>query len=299
MKLSDFSVEKPIAISMLVGIVILGGIVAFQGLGLELMPEMESPVLALSTKYPGASPQDIEDIITVPLESILSLTKNVKHVYSTSKESLSSIIVEFEWGTNLDTAAEDIRSSMSILKAFFPEEVEDTVIIKQNISMMPVSMYSVSGTGNLIKLRDFIDDNIIPKIERIEGVGGAFAMGGMEREIGIYIESSKIGAYRISMDHIVNILRGQNLNVTTGRLIKQNTEYIVRIAGEYKNLMIRGPQLLSVSVRTKTSRRSCSRNGTGKVIVPSTGAQPRRPGLLRQPLRAHRRKRHRMRSKPG
>ncbi|MBP7792449.1 MAG: efflux RND transporter permease subunit [Candidatus Goldbacteria bacterium] len=236
MKIVDFSVDRPVAISMLFAALLFGGIVAFFGLGLDLLPKLDFPMLTISTTYENAGPEDVEEIVTKTLESVASTATNLKHIYSSSQAGTSTIRLEFEWGTNLDAVTEDIRSKISRIKKFLPDTVDEPIIIKSDISMMPVLIYSISGISDQIYLKQYVEDNIVPAIERVEGVGTVFALGGLTREIQVRIDNKRLKSYNLSSDQITNILRYQNINVSGGYIVKGYTEYLVRVVGEYKNI---------------------------------------------------------------
>lgn len=236
MNLPEFSVNRRVTISMLMGIIILFGIVSYFGLGLDLMPEMDYPLVSVVTSYRGVASEDIENLITKPIEEICSTIKNVKNISSSSQEGLSIVMVEFEWGTNLDFAAQDIREKLKQIEMFMPEDADDPVVVKMNLSEMPVLTYGVTGINDTMFLKKYLKDNIIPRLERIEGVGAVTAMGGDEREINIYVDRSKLEGYNISIDQIMNIVRASNLNVSAGHVVSGHKEYLVRTLGEYKDL---------------------------------------------------------------
>ncbi len=236
MSLPEFSVNRRVTITMLIMIVVLGGIVAFFQLGLDMMPEMDYPNISVITTYRGVAPEDMEQLVTKPLEEAVSTVKRVKHVYSTSDEGISAIMVELEWGTDLDAATQDIRDMIDQVKDFLPEDASNPLVLKFDPSQMPVIFYGITGMEDTMKLRDYLDDNIKPKLERIEGVGGVMLFGGKEREINIFVDKTKLEAHKISLDRIIRTLQAENLNFSCGQVTKDYKEYLVRVLGEYKNL---------------------------------------------------------------
>ncbi|OQA90980.1 MAG: Swarming motility protein SwrC [Elusimicrobia bacterium ADurb.Bin231] len=236
MNLPEFSVNKRVTISMLIMIVVLGGIVAFFGLGLDLMPELEFPMITVVTKYEGVAPEDIENLITRPVEEVCSTLKNVKNITSSSEEGTSSVMVEFEWGINIDFAAQDARESLDRLKMVLPEDADDPMVMKFDPSQMPILVYGISGMENTMELKDYIEDNVTPRLERIEGVAMAMALGGLEREINVLVDRTKLEAYTLSLDEIIGKLQTENQNISAGQVTKDYTEYLIRLLGEYKDL---------------------------------------------------------------
>jgi HAE1 family hydrophobic/amphiphilic exporter-1 len=236
MSLAGFSIKRRVATTMVILIVVLFGIVSVRGLGLDLMPELEFPMCAIITRYSGRAAEEIEKELTKPIEGAVLSVKGIKSVYSVSQEGLSNIIVEFEWGTNLDFAAQDLRDSISFVEAFLPPDAEKPFVVKFDISQMPVIFYAVSGDVNTRALRKRLDDDVTPIIERIDGVASAMVMGGQVREISVLVPKDKLEAYNIPLLQIVNTLRAENLNVSAGHVEKDYKEYRIRIVGEYQNL---------------------------------------------------------------
>ncbi|HAX61094.1 MAG TPA: hypothetical protein DCX95_00825, partial [Elusimicrobia bacterium] len=236
MNLPEFSVNKSVTISMLIMIVVLGGIVAFFGLGLDLMPELEFPMITVVTKYEGVAPEDIENLITKPVEEVCSTLKNVKSIASASEEGTSAVMVEFEWGTNIDFAAQDARDALDRIGMILPSDADDPMVMKFDPSQMPILVYGVTGMKNTMELRDYLEDSVTPRLERIEGVAMSMALGGLEREINVFVNRTKLEAYNISLDEIIATLRAENLNISAGQVTKDYTEYLIRTLGEYKNI---------------------------------------------------------------
>ena len=236
MSLPEFSVNRRVTITMLVMIVVLGGVIAYSRLGLDMMPEMDYPNISVITTYEGVAPEDMEQLVTKPLEEAVSTVKHVKHVYSTSDEGLSSIMVELEWGTDLDAATQDMRDMIDQVKEFLPDDASNPMVLKFDPSQMPVLFYGVTGMENTRRLRDYLDDNVKPKLERIDGVGAVMLLGGEEREINIFVDKTKLEAHKLSLEQLIGTLRAENLNFSCGQATKDYKEYLVRVLGEYKNL---------------------------------------------------------------
>ncbi|MFH1761085.1 MAG: efflux RND transporter permease subunit, partial [bacterium] len=232
----SFSVDRKVTITMLILIIVVFGFMAFTRLGLDMLPDINFPVVTVMTQYSGASPSDIEDLITKPIEGIVSAVNRVKKVSSTTSEGVSAVAVEFEWGTNLDYAAQDIRDNISFIKDYLPEDASDPVIFKFNLGSIPIMFLGVSGKGSTYKLRKIIEDNVSERLSRLDGVAAAGIYGGDEREIQIAVDPHKLTARGLDITQIVNSLRAQNLNLPAGYLIKNQTDFLLRAIGEYKDL---------------------------------------------------------------
>ena len=236
MNLPEFSVNRKVTISMLAGIVVLFGMVAYFQLGLDLMPELDYPVVAVVTRYHGVASEDIENLITRRVEEICSTVQRVKKISSTSQEGVSSVLVELEWGTNLDFTAQDIREKLKMIEMFMPADADDPMVVKFDPSQMPVLVYGITGIDDTMLLRKYLEDNITPRLERIEGVAAAMTLGGLKREINIYIDKSRLEAYKLSMDDVTRMLMFSNMNVSAGHVTSGHKEYMIRTLGEFQDI---------------------------------------------------------------
>lgn len=236
MKIPEFSVNRKVTTAMLAMILVVLGFISYSRLGLDFFPDLEFPTVSVVTTYSGASPEDIENTITRPLEQVVNSVANVKKVNSITSEGVSVIMVEFEWGTNLDFAAQDIREQLSQFRSFLPEEAGDPLVVKFNISQFPIIFYGITGNRPTFELKNIIKDEVARRLERIEGVASAQVVSMEEREILVEIDQSALEAYRLSLDQIIAALRLENLNLPGGRIIERQTEFLVRTMGEFQNL---------------------------------------------------------------
>ncbi len=236
MKLPEFSVKNKVTTAMLAMILVVVGLISFVRLGLDFFPDLEFPTVTLVTTYTGASSEDIENTLTKPLEQIVSSVNRVKKVTSTSSEGVSTISAEFEWGTNLDFAAQDVRDQVSMYKQYLPEEASDPVAYKFNFSQFPILMMGVTGNRPVRELKDLIEDEVAPRLERIDGVAAARVFSMDEREIRVDVDKSALEARGLTMDRILMALGTENLNMPAGTLTERHTELLLRTLGEFKTL---------------------------------------------------------------
>jgi len=236
LNLPDLSVRRRITVLMIILIVSLFGIISFFRLGLDLLPELEYPVCSIVTTYEGVSSEEIETLITRPVEEMVATVQHVKKVHSTSLEGISAVVVEFEWGTRLDFAAQDVREKISWITDVLPEEADAPTVIKLNMSDFPVIFYGVTGMDNTQVLRQYLQDNLRSRLERLEGVASAPILGGLEREIQVVVSRDRLEALNLSLDQVVLSLRRENLNVSGGHLVRGKKEFLLRTMGEYKDI---------------------------------------------------------------
>jgi hydrophobic/amphiphilic exporter-1 (mainly G- bacteria), HAE1 family len=236
MKLPEFSVNRKVTASMLAMILVVLGILAFTQLGLDFFPEMEFPTITVMTTYQGVSPGDIENTITRPLEQIINTVSGVKNIESASSEGSSVIMVELEWGTNLDFAAQDIRDQIGMYAGFLPADASDPMVVKFDISQMPVIFWGVTGDRPGSELKKIIEEEVAMRIERIEGVASSQVFSPETREIQVNINKPALESRKLSIQQVIQVLRMENLNLPAGYVVERHKEFLIRTQGEYNSL---------------------------------------------------------------
>ncbi len=234
--LVDFSVKKRVTISMLILIVVVFGLVSLFKLPLDMMPDLTFPMVTVVSQYPGVAPEEIERLVTVPLEGMVASVNRVKKVSSRSIEGASVITVEFEWGTDLDAGAQDIKDYIGQIKDFIPEGVKDPVVYKFSTSQIPILFTGVSGIEDAYKLKKLLEDNVRERLQRIDGVAQCMVYGGKQREISIACDPIRLKGKGLNIDAVHKALAAQNMNSPAGYFTKSHTDYLVRAMGEFKSL---------------------------------------------------------------
>lgn len=232
----NFSVERRVSILMLCLIILVFGFMSLSRLGLDMLPDITFPMVSVITQYPGAAPEEVEQMVTIPLEGRIASVNRVKKVDSWSAEGYSAINVEFEWGTNLDFAAQEIKDNIDFIRDYLPENMRQPVVYKFNTSQIPVMFMGVSGIENTYELRKFLDDNVTERIQRLDGVAQAAVFGGKEREIRVELDLAKIQARGLSITDVVNTLPTLNLNLPAGYFEGNQTDYLLRSIGEFNSI---------------------------------------------------------------
>lgn len=236
MKLSSFAVHRPIFTIMVVLIVVLLGIVSLFRLPIDLMPDISYPTLSISCSYANAGPEEIEELITRPIEQAMSAVPGVEEVSSVSVEGQGSVRVTFSWGTDLDAAANDIRDRLDRVVRRLPEEVERPTLRKFDLASFPILILGASSKLDPIQTRQILEDEVKYRLERIPGVAAVDIWGGLEREIHVNLDPAKINALSIPLDRILTSVREGNVNIPAGTIEKGNFEITVRTPGEYTDL---------------------------------------------------------------
>lgn len=238
MKLPEFSVKRKVTASMIAMILVVVGMIAFSRLGLDFFPDLEYPTVSVITTYRGASSEDIETTITKPLEQVVSSVSGVKKVTSQSSEGVSVLMVEFEWGTNLDFAAQDIRDQIGLYRNYLPENASNPLVVKFNLSQFPVVFYGITANGNMstYQLKKLIEDEVKPRLERLDGVASAAVFSTDEREIRVEIDKDALISYNLSLDRVLLALASENVNTPAGDVVERHEDLIVRTLGEFKSV---------------------------------------------------------------
>ncbi|MGQ9497478.1 MAG: efflux RND transporter permease subunit [Desulfotomaculales bacterium] len=236
MKVVELAVRRPVAVVMAVLAVILLGGVAFNRLAIDLLPRMNIPVAAVMTSYEGAGPQEVEQVVTQPIEEAVATVENVKRISSVSQPGTSMVMVTFNWGTDMDVATQDIRAKIDYVKQMLPRDVKSPMVLKYDPSMMPVAVYGLSGRQTEAELKHLAEKVIKPRLERIEGVASAYIYGGREREIRVLLDPEKMEGYGVSVPQVVQALQGANLELSGGTVQEGSKEYLVRIPGAFFDL---------------------------------------------------------------
>ena len=185
MNIGKFSVKRPVTVAMAALVLILFGIVSFTRMSIDLMPKMELPIMAVMTTYDGAGPEEVEDLITKPIESSIAGISGIDMIQSFSSAGSSVVMMSFDYETNMDTATNAVRDKLEMARMMMPSDVGDSTILKLDMNSMPILMVGVSGDRSLDDVKKIVDDKIIPRLERIDGVAAATAIGGSEQQVQI------------------------------------------------------------------------------------------------------------------
>ena len=237
MKIVDLSVDRKITVTMITLIVILGGIISFTKLGLDMLPDVEFPMVSVVTVYSGASPEDIESIVTKPIEQAIASVSGVKGVVSTTVEGMSMIAVEFESGSNLDFAAQDLRDQLAMFADFLPDDIQTPLVMKFDMSALPLLFYGVTSEERpLNELAEYMDETAGYRLERIEGVASVIVQSPEVREIQVEIDQHALETSGITLNQIIQVIGFENLNMPAGRIVEDHKDFLVRTRAEFASL---------------------------------------------------------------
>ena len=237
MILSDIAVKRPVTVTMIAAIIVVLGVLSLSRLGLDLMPDVDFPTISVITRYEGAASEDIEKLVTRPLEGALASVSGVVGLTSVSREDVSFIMVEFDYGTELNEAAQDLREALGLIAPMMPEDSEDSMVVKFSLSALPVLGYTVTGMGgNTQALDRFLGDTLTQRLERLDGVAQAMLVGAPSQEIHVEVDRAALEVSGLSLGQVIQAVGAQNVDLPGGRVIEQRNEYLVRTLGAYRSL---------------------------------------------------------------
>ncbi|NLJ46395.1 MAG: efflux RND transporter permease subunit [Treponema sp.] len=236
MSLTRTVVGRPTTIFIGFALLVALGLFATVNLAVDLYPEIEPPVILVFTGYRGAGPEEIEKTVTRPLEGALSNTQGIEKITSTSSAGSSMVMLEFTYGTDMSEAANSVRDNLEFVKRLLPGEADAPMIFKFDPAMIPIMGLMVSGNRSPEELREVAEKTVQPRIEQVPGVALASVSGGRERVIRVEVPLERLEAYGLTINQIVNMLRGQNVQVAAGSIVDGNLDYLLTAPGEYKSL---------------------------------------------------------------
>ena len=250
MKIYESAVRKPISTCLLFLGVIIFGLFSLKNLAIDQYPEMDPPYITVATVYAGANAADIETNITRVLEDQLNSVDNLKEITSTSKDNVSMITLEMEWGSDLDVAMNDVRDIVSRTQTLLPDEVDYPTIFKFSSSMMPVMLLSVTADESYYAMDKILDDRLVNVLNRVNGIGSVNVIGQPVREIQVNVDPEKIEAFGLTIESIGGIIASENLNVPAGSMDLASGTYNVKADGEFTD----SEQLKHLVVSTRGGR---------------------------------------------
>ena len=234
MKIYESSVKKPITTALIFVAVVVLGLFSFSKLSIDMLPEIEMNQAIVMVNYPGASAEDVENNITKPLENVLSTVSELKKIRSTSKDNISIINIEFNWGVDLDEKSNDIRDKIEFVKQALPDGSSNPMILKFSTDMIPVMFISATSEESTNGLYKLLEDGVANPLNRINGVGTVSIAGAPKREISVNVDPKKLEAYNLTIEQIGQKIGLENLNTPGGSIDVGSETYALRIEGELK-----------------------------------------------------------------
>lgn len=234
MKLTQISIKRGITFFMIYLIAVGFGLFSLARLSIDLYPKLDFPILAVITQYTGVGPFDIETVITRPIEETVASVENVKKVTSTSAQGFSVVMLEFDWGTDMNQAEIDVRNNLEFIKDVLPDDISQPMVFAFDPSQQPILYLAVaSDLHGQAELRRISEQDIEPRLERIPGVAASFTMGGMRREIKVLADPARMRAHHVSIQQLISTLQANNLQLPSGWIDDKLQEFTIQTAGEY------------------------------------------------------------------
>jgi hydrophobic/amphiphilic exporter-1 (mainly G- bacteria), HAE1 family len=227
--LTRLAVRRPLFITMAFLAIVVFGVVSYQRLGVNLLPAVDFPVVTVVTAYPGASPDSVESLVTIPIEDALSGLSNLDYITSTSVEGVSSVVVVFNERADSNAAAIDVERKVNSIRAVLPADAVAPTIVKADINVLPVLNLSLSGPQSSRELTLLAEDRIVPRLKTVDGVASVSIVGGRSREIQVRIKPDRLRAYGLSVQQVSAALGQENLSVPAGQLRDAREEVSVRL----------------------------------------------------------------------
>lgn len=242
MDLIEFSTRRRVTIAMVSLTLVIFGAIALQALKVNLLPDLSYPTLTVRTEYTGAAPSEIETLITEPVEEAVGVVKNLRKLHSVSRTGQSDVILEFAWGTDMDKTSLEVRDKLEVLR--LPLDVKDPVLLRFNPSTEPVMRLVLSTksgqTGSeeagLMRLRRYADEELKKRLEPVEGVAAVKVSGGLEDEVQVQIDDTKLAQLNLSVSTVIERLAQENVNISGGRIEEGSQRYLVRTVNQFVNL---------------------------------------------------------------
>jgi hydrophobe/amphiphile efflux-1 (HAE1) family protein len=235
MSIYSSAVKKPVSTIMIFLGVVIFGIYSYLQLPVDFFPKIDPPIISVFTFYTGANASDVEQNITRKLEDGFASLTNLKKISSKSKDNISVVTLEFEWGANLDEATNEVRNAVGMAERNLPEGVETPTIFKISTSMMPVIMFTVTSSESYAGIKDILDTKLIQQLNRIEGVGNIIQIGSPIRAVMVDVDPRKLDSYNLTVEQIAGILTANNLNLPSGSLEMGKSDLPLRLQGEFQS----------------------------------------------------------------
>lgn len=235
MSMIKFAVKRPVTMIIMVSVLLILGFFTYSKLSVDLLPEMELPVAAVMTSYSGAGPEEVESGVTELLESALTTVSNVDTIQSISAAGQSVVIMMFNWGTDMDAAAIEMKDSIGFVEGYLPDGASDPLVIKMDPTMMPIMQIGISGE-DLAQVQEIAEEVIEPRLSRIPEVASVIITGGQERQVKVEIDPVRLENYGLTLSQVAQVLQMENFNMSSGKVAQGTREYYVRNMQEFETI---------------------------------------------------------------
>ncbi|GGZ13068.1 efflux RND transporter permease subunit [Shewanella fodinae] len=238
MSMIDTSVKHPVTVWMFMLAIILFGMVGFSRLAVKLLPDLSYPTLTIRTQYDGAAPVEVEQLVSKPIEEAVGIVKGLRKISSVSRSGTSDVALEFEWGTNMDLAGLEVREKLDTIE--LPLDVDKPVLLRFNPNLDPIMRLALpakdGSEAELKRLRSYAEEELKRELETLPGVASVRLSGGLEQEIHILLNQQKLSQLNLSSELIKQRIAEENINLSAGKVVQGDKEYLVRTVNQFRNL---------------------------------------------------------------
>ncbi len=235
MSLYSSSVKRPVTTTLVFVALIVLGLFSLKNLPIDLFPDVDTNTIMVMTSYAGTSASDIEQNVTRPLENTLNSVEHLKHITSNSRENISIVTLEFEYGYDIDALTNDVRDKLDMVSSMLPDDANTPIIFKFSSDMIPIVLLSVQATQSMPGLYKILDENVANPLARVDGVGSVSIAGAPKREVHIYLDPLRMEAYNLSVETVAALIGAENRNIPGGTFDIGNETYPLRVQGEFSD----------------------------------------------------------------
>lgn len=235
MSLYSSSVKRPVTTILIFVAIVIMGLFSLQKLPIDLMPDIDTNTIMVMTSYSGASAEDIEQNVTRPLENTLNSVEHLKHITSNSKENISIVTLEFEYGYDIDVLTNDVRDKLNMVSSMLPDDANTPILFKFSSDMIPIVLLSAQAHESVPGLYKILDENVANALARVDGVGSVSIAGAPKREVHVYVDPLKLEGYHLSIETIAQLIGAENRNIPGGTFDIGSETYALRVEGEFND----------------------------------------------------------------
>ena len=247
MSLYSSSVKRPVTTILIFVALIVLGLFSLRSLPIDLFPDVETNTIMVMTSYAGTSASDIEQNVTRPLENTLNSVEHLKHITSNSRENISIVTLEFEYGYDIEALTNDVRDKLDMVSSMLPDDANTPIIFKFSSDMIPIVLLSVQAGQSMPGLYKILDENVANPLARVDGVGSVSIAGAPKREVHIYLDPLRMEAYNLSVETVAALVGAENRNIPGGTFDIGNETYPLRVQGEFTDPQQMGAMVVGMS----------------------------------------------------
>ncbi len=236
MSIPRIAIHRPVTMFMMSAVVVLLGAIALVRLPVDLLPDVTYPSLTVRVGYAGVGPLEIEELIVRPLEQTLAAVPGLEQISGTASEGSGTVRLNFAWGSDLNEAADEVRTRVDRVRGRLPEEADPPTIFKFDANTFPIVELGVEGDYDTVTLRELAETDLVPRLERVEGVAAVTVDGGLRRQVRVELSREKITALDLPVDRVVAAIRTENQNVPLGEIDEGDTTYLLRSQGQFESI---------------------------------------------------------------